>query len=77
MAKAMGELDGGRKIGDGRQGVAICRRVLMLAEVRSETLVASFVPYGLRAMLTAANAARETDGRVICSSGKLSALLLG
>ena len=30
----MGELDGGRKIGDGRQGVAICRRVLMLADAR-------------------------------------------
>lgn len=37
----------------------------MLAGVRSETLVASFVPYGLRAMLTAANAARETDGRAV------------
>jgi hypothetical protein len=38
---------------------------LVLAGVRSETLVASFVPYGLRAMLTAANAARETDGRAV------------
>ena len=34
----------------------------MLAAVRTEKHVASFVPYGLSARLTAADAARETDG---------------